>query len=56
MSYRELEQKELIKPCRARPKQVQRRLQDAAQHLTNAKILSVAIVLTTHTAWHTMLS
>jgi len=39
MSYRELEQKGLIKPCRARPTQVQQRLQDAAQHLTDAEDL-----------------
>lgn len=39
MGYRELEQKGLIKPCRARPKQVQGRLQDAAQHLTDAEDL-----------------
>ncbi len=36
MSYRELVQKGLIKPCRARPRQVERRLHDAAQHLTDA--------------------
>lgn len=39
MGYRELEQKRLIKPCQIRPKQVQRRLQDAAQHLTDAQDL-----------------
>lgn len=37
MGYRELEQKGLIKPCRARPKQVERRLKDAVQHLTDAE-------------------
>jgi len=37
MGYRELEQKGLIKPCRARLDQVHRRLEDAVQHLTDAE-------------------
>jgi len=39
MGYRELEQKGLVRPCRARPKQVQQRLQDAGRHLTDAENL-----------------